>query len=376
MLIANKPRTSLWYDEKADVIRYLDQTLLPWELKIREMRTVDDAVRAIRDMEVRGAPLIGVAAAFGYYLGLRAYGLRFKEKEKEKEKEIVNKLISTRPTAVNLKWALGQMRQASVSFAKEQLESGSNGDEREYHSLLLQKALDIRQSEIDRCFRIGQHGLRLIEELAGRKKDKPVNILTHCNAGWLATIDYGTATAPIYLAHDAGIPVHVWVDETRPRNQGAKLTAYELSQHGVPCTLIPDNTGGHLMQNGMVDMVIVGTDRVAANGDVANKIGTYLKALAARDNDVPFYVAMPMSSFDPDTPSGKDIPIEERDPDEVLVMEGKELNPDDLQRPQIDKIRISAEGIAAANYGFDITPAHLVSGYISENGVAEDGPLK
>ena len=405
MLIANKPRTSLWYDEKADAIRYLDQTFLPWELKIREMRTVDDAVRAIRDMEVRGAPLIGVAAAFGLYLGMRDAHIRdaqirdaprdafrdaprdaqirdaprdaFRDAPRDAQLDaLVGTLISTRPTAVNLQWALGQMLQAKGISGNKRREPWSNRDWQEHSSLLLQTALDIRQGEIDRCFRIGQHGLRLIEELAGRKKDKPVNILTHCNAGWLATIDYGTATAPIYLAHDAGIPVHVWVDETRPRNQGAKLTAYELSQHGVPCTLIPDNTGGHLMQNGMVDMVIVGTDRVAANGDVANKIGTYLKALAARDNDVPFYVAMPMSSFDPATPSGKDIPIEERDPDEVLVMEGKELNPDDLQRPQIDKIRISAEGIAAANYGFDITPAHLVSGYISENGVAEDGPLK
>ncbi|MCD6346381.1 MAG: S-methyl-5-thioribose-1-phosphate isomerase, partial [Bacteroidales bacterium] len=224
---------------------------------------------------------------------------------------------------------------------------------------LLRRAEEIREEEIGRSYSIGLHGLELIREVSERKDGAVVNILTHSNAGWLATIDYGTATAPIYMAHDAGIRVHVWVDETRPRNQGAKLTAWELSQHGVPCTLIADNTGGHLMQNGMVDMVIVGTDRVAANGDVANKIGTYLKALAAKDNNVPFYVAMPMSSYDPDTPTGKDITIEERDPAEVLKLSGQ-------QEKSTVEIEITSKGVPAKNYSFDITPAELVTKYITE----------
>ena len=232
---------------------------------------------------------------------------------------------------------------------------------------MLSEAHTIAQEDIDMCSQIGEYGLQLIERVYQQKK-RPVNILTHCNAGWLACVDWGTATAPVYLAHERGIPVHVWVDETRPRNQGAKLTAYELGAHGVPYTLIPDNTGGHLMQNDMVDMVIVGTDRVAANGDVANKIGTYLKALAARDNDIPFYVAMPYSSYDKFTPTGKDIPIEERSGDEVRMMDGYQMS------DAGSKISISIvhPDTPVANYGFDITPGRLVSAYITERGIKKE----
>ncbi len=315
-------------------------------------------------MEVRGAPLIGVTAAFGYYLGVReiknkAYGSKSKFKVKEKDgkakDEVYNLLLNTRPTAINLKWALDQMQsQFSIESPPNTPKYTSEQSERELTKTktLLKKALLIRQEEIARSKAIASHGLNLIKEVHAKTK-KPVNILTHCNAGWLACVDYGTATAPIYMAHDEGIPVHVWVDETRPRNQGARLTAYELSEHGVPCTVIPDNTGGHLMQNGLVDMVIVGTDRVAANGDVANKIGTYLKALAAKDNGVPFYVAMPTSTFDKNTKTGSDIPIEERSGDEVRIMDGKQIIPNSYP---------------VANYAFDITPANLVTAYITENG--------
>lgn len=348
MNIKNIPYTSIWYDETDKTIRYIDQTFLPWELKIRELRSLDDAVRAIKNMEVRGAPLIGVVAAFGYYLGIRdAGGEESDAKVTQSDagvtrRGIADRLLATRPTAVNLQWAIGEMENAEGRM--------ENGDWR------MGNAIQIRQSEIDRSYSIGKHGLEIIKQKFAQTK-KPVNILTHCNAGWLACVDYGTALAPIYLAHDAGIPVHVWVDETRPRLQGAHLTAYELSQHGVPCSLIPDNTGGHLMQNDMVDMVIVGTDRVAANGDVANKIGTYLKALAAKDNNVPFYVAMPMSSFDSEAMTGKDIPIEERDEEEVLKIQG---------------VQIAPEGVRAANYGFDITPASMVTAYITEKGVTKN----
>lgn len=369
MNINNSPYSSIWYDQNEDTIRYIDQTFLPWELKIRELRSLDDAVRAIKNMEVRGAPLIGVVAAFGYYLGMRDAIVTQNVTPNvtpfvtpNVTKGIADRLLATRPTAVNLKWAIGRM------------EKGEG--RRENAECRLQNALQIRQSEIDRSYSIGKHGLELIKQKFAQTQ-KPVNILTHCNAGWLACVDYGTALAPVYLAHDAGIPVHVWVDETRPRLQGAYLTAYELSQHGVPCTLIPDNTGGHLMQNDMVDMVITGTDRVAANGDVANKIGTYLKALAAKDNNVPFYVAMPMSSFDSKTKTGKDIPIEERDEEEVLEISGTRdsgFGDRGLWDSGLGTqgIRIAPDGVRAANYGFDITPARMVTAYITENGVKSD----
>ncbi len=337
MNIGSKAHTSIWYDQDQQKVFYIDQTLLPWELKIREMRNLDDAVRAISDMEVRGAPLIGVTAAFGMWLAAK-HDLNIKES--------ASILMATRPTAFNLKWAVEKML-------------GKKPD--------LETALKIRINEIDCSGKIGEFGLPLINEIAETKKGKPVNILTHCNAGWLACVEWGTATAPMYMAHDLGVPIHVWVDETRPRNQGAKLTAFELEAHGVPYTLIPDNTGGHLMQNGMVDMVIVGTDRVAANGDVANKIGTYLKALAAKDNNIPFFVAMPYSSFDPDTLTGNDITIEERSGDEVRIMNGF------LESPK--SFPIVPDNTPVANYGFDITPARLVSGYITEKGIKKKSDL-
>ena len=339
MNINNIPHTAIWYDQDQNTVRYIDQALLPWELKIRELRSLNDAIRAINNMEVRGAPLIGVTAAFGIWLGAEQ-GININD--------AASALLETRPTAVNLRWAVEKMLNQEAN---------------------LEAVLQIRDSEIDCCRMIGEFGLPLIEKIAKKKKGEAVNILTHCNAGWLACVEWGTATAPIYMAHDMDIPVHVWVDETRPRNQGAKLTAWELEQAGVPYTLIPDNTGGHLMQNGQVDMVIVGTDRVAANGDVANKIGTYLKALAAKDNDVPFYVAMPYSSFDSTTPTGKDIPIEERDGDEVRTLEDARLKTQDLRQSRISKVFIMPEDTPVANYGFDITPNRLVSSYITEKGI-------
>lgn len=382
MKINNKNYTSIWYDETQQKVFYIDQTKLPWEFVIKEMKTVDDAVRAIVEMEVRGAPLIGVAAGFGFWVGCMSYAESYARSDAgvtpgrgtvpvSVKMGIYTKLLDTRPTAVNLKWALDSMMTQDAGPS------------------LLKKALEIWESEIGRSRRIGEFGVELIKDRYD-KTGQAVNILTHCNAGWLATVDYGTATAPIYLAHDAGIPVHVWVDETRPRNQGARLTAWELSQHGVPCTVIADNTGGHLMQNGQVDMVIVGTDRVAANGDVANKIGTYLKALAAHDNDIPFYVAMPWSSFDEETMSGKDIPIEERHGEEVSVVEGMELRQqapaqgrsrqDGISAPlrgnkelrkSIGEVRcrIIPEGIPVANYSFDVTPAKYITAYITETGI-------
>jgi methylthioribose-1-phosphate isomerase len=336
MKINNAHYTALWYEADTDRVLYIDQTRLPWELVIREMKTFEDGIRAIVDMEVRGAPLLGVAAAFAMYLGRNG---------QVPPPELAARLVGTRPTAVNLARAVEQMLKVT------DLSSVTR-----HSSRLLEKALEIRQAELDCCRLIGEHGLPWIQSVADRKRGEPVSILTHCNAGWLASVDYGTALAPIYLAHDRGIPVHVWVDETRPRNQGAKLTLYELTQHGVPCTLIVDNAGGLLMQQGKVDMVLMGADRIAANGDVVNKIGTYLKALAAQDNQVPFYVAAPTSTFDWDTPTGREVPLEERGVDEVLFMDGH-------------KARIAPEGSRVYNPGFDITPAGLVTEYVTEDGV-------
>ncbi|MFA5815622.1 MAG: S-methyl-5-thioribose-1-phosphate isomerase [Bacteroidales bacterium] len=349
--------TALWYESSTDRVLYIDQTRLPWELVIREMKSFEDGIRAIVDMEVRGAPLIGVAAAFAMYIGWSSPEVPPPDPLIPKEggitpREMADRLIAARPTAVNLANAVEQM--LLITDNGQPITDNSSLVTR-HSALLLEKALEIRQREINRCRMIGEHGLKLIKEIADQKPGEPVNILTHCNAGWLATVDYGTALAPVYLAHDSGIPVHVWVDETRPRNQGARLTVYELSQHGVPNTLIVDNAGGHLMQQGKVDLVIVGADRITANGDVVNKIGTYLKALAAFDNQIPFYVAAPTSTFDPDTATGKDVPIEERGEDEVLFMDGH-------------KHRIAPEGTRAHNPGFDVTPARLVTGYLTEDG--------
>jgi methylthioribose-1-phosphate isomerase len=319
---------------------YIDQTRLPWDLVIREMKTFDDGVSAIRDMEVRGAPLIGVTAAFAMAVGAR----NIEETDDRRSlravmAEMADILIATRPTAVNLAYAVNIM-----------LRSGSR-------SSLLRDALLLRETEISHCRLIGINGLPLIERIAAGKKGEPVNILTHCNAGWLATVDYGTALAPVYLAHDSGIPVHVWVDETRPRNQGAKLTGYELTRHGVPNTLIVDNAGGLLMQQGRVDLVIVGADRITANGDVVNKIGTYLKALAAFDNHVPFYVAAPTSTFDASTPAGSDVEIEERSGDEILLDDHRNY--------------IVPPETPVHNPGFDVTPTRLVTAYLTEESLKD-----
>lgn len=320
--------------------RILDQRDLPWKVTWVELRDAATAERAIREMWTRGAPLIGATAAYGLALALA-------EDASDEGLDAAHKfLLEARPTAVNLRWALddvaAHVRPLPVADRTE---------------AAFARADQIADDDAAMSEAIGGHGLEVLRDLHAKHPDRPLNILTHCNAGWLATVDYGTATAPIYMAHDAGIPVHVWVDETRPRNQGALLTAFELASHGVPHTVIVDNAGGHLMMNGQVDMVIVGTDRVAANGDVCNKIGTYLKALAAKDNDIPFYVALPSTTFDATTPTGAHVPIEERSGEEVTHVQGEG-----------GAIKVTASG--AANPAFDVTPARLVTGYITEKGVS------
>jgi len=334
-----------------DAFGIIDQTKLPHEFVTMTLRSADDAARAIRNMNTRGAPLIGVVGAYGLALAMR------QDASDDHIQKMVEMLAETRPTAINLKWALWRMRGALLNQPREKRaalawkEAGLITDE------------DVAMSEA-----IGRNGLAIIRDIAAKKPGETVNILTHCNAGWLATVDYGTALAPIYLAHDEGIALHVWVDETRPRNQGASLTAFELGSHGVDHTILADNAGGHYMQAGQVDMVIVGTDRVTANGDVANKIGTYLKALAAKDNDVPFYVALPSSTIDWTLESGRDIPIEERSEDEVLKMAGR------LPDGSVTVVEIAAPGSGAANPGFDVTPARLVTGFITERGTCAATP--
>jgi len=319
-----------------DAFGIIDQTRLPHEFVTLTLHSAEDAADAIKSMKTRGAPLIGAVGAYGLALSVRE---------------------DASDGAINLKWALWRMRGALLNQPHGKrvhlawAEAGRIADE------------DVAMSEA-----IGFNGLKLIEKIAEAKKGQTVNILTHCNAGWLATVDYGTALAPVYMAHDAGIKLHVWVDETRPRNQGASLTAFELGSHGVPHTILVDNAGGHFMQAGQVDLVIVGTDRVTANGDVANKIGTYLKALAARDNGIPFYVALPSSTIDWTLESGRDIPIEERSQDEVLKMAGR------LPDGSVTMVEIAAPGSPAANPGFDVTPARLVTGFITERGTCAATP--
>ncbi len=321
--------------------RILDQRRLPWEVVWVELRSTAEAEQAIREMWTRGAPLIGATAAYGLAMALAEDG-------SDAALDAAHAmLLASRPTAVNLRWALDQVADAVRPLPPA---------ERAVAAFAQADAICDEDVELNRA--IGEHGLELFRTLHAQHPDRPLNILTHCNAGWLATVDYGTATAPIYLAHDAGIPVHVWVDETRPRNQGALLTAFELAGHGVPHTVIADNAGGHLMMQGQVDAVIVGTDRVTANGDVCNKIGTYLKALAAKDNDVPFYVALPYTTFDAGTATGADVPIEERSADEVTHVAGEG-----------GSIRVTASG--AANPAFDVTPARLVTGYLTERGLVD-----
>jgi methylthioribose-1-phosphate isomerase len=349
MRIGGKHYRSIWQEEQGSV-RIIDQRMLPFRLEIKTLSTSGDVCMAISDMVVRGAPLIGVTAAYGLYLA----GYHSSPGDWCNEvKAAAEKLIETRPTAVNLKYAVGLgMAELNCAGTREGM------IERLFHL-----AAWLAEKEVSRCSSIGENGLALIRGIHERKGGT-VQILTHCNAGWLACVDHGTATAPIYRAHDEGLPVHVWVDETRPRNQGARLTAFELGQHGVPHTVIVDNAGGHLMQSGQVDMVIVGSDRTTRNGDVANKIGTYLKALAARDNNIPFYVALPVSSIDMDMEAGKSTVIENRDGSEVSVVEGwnEEL-------AQMTSVRIIPERTPVENPGFDITPARLVSGLITDLGI-------
>jgi methylthioribose-1-phosphate isomerase len=334
-----------------DAFGIIDQTKLPHEFVTLTLHSADDAAHAIRTMQTRGAPLIGAVGAYGLALEMR------RDPSDENLARIHDMLAETRPTAINLRWALGRMVDA--------LRNRPHG---ERAALAWKEAGAIADEDVAMSEAIGRNGLKIIEDIAAKKPGKTVNILTHCNAGWLATVDYGTALAPIYLAHDAGIPLHVWVDETRPRNQGASLTAFELGSHGVPHAILADNAGGHYMQAGQVDMVIVGTDRVTAQGDVANKIGTYLKALAAKDNGVPFYVALPSSTIDWTIDSGRDIPIEERSADEVLKMAGR------LPDGSVTIVEIAAPGSPAANPGFDVTPARLVTGFITERGTCAATP--
>jgi methylthioribose-1-phosphate isomerase len=345
MRIQGKEYRTIWYEEK--VVKIIDQTKLPHQFTIKDLNSVKDAINAIKVMEVRGAPLIGGTAAYGIVLAI----------QESTEKEFINKsaeeLIQSRPTAINLKWAVDRMMNKL---------SGINSDQ--ILDIALKEAKEICDEDEKFCENIGINGLKIIEEIYNKKKET-VNILTHCNAGWLATINWGTATSPIYHAHKKGIPVHVWVDETRPRNQGANLTSYELNEEEIPNTIIADNTGGILMQRGEVDMCIVGTDRTLSNGDVCNKIGTYLKALAAHDNNVPFYVALPSSTIDWEIKQGKDIPIEERNSDELSHVEGVDEN------NQIKKVLIYPKKSKAMNLAFDVTPAKYVKGLITEKGISE-----
>lgn len=336
---------SIWLSENGWSVKIFDQRKLPWDVSIVEITSASMAAQAITEMWTRGAPLIGATAAYGLCMALR------ENASNASFAAAYSMLMATRPTAVNLRWALDRMANAVKPLS---------------HDARVRAAYDCAKSicdeEVVTNQSIGKNGLPLIREMAKKNPGRPVNILTHCNAGWLATVDYGTALAPIYMAHDDGVPVHVWVDETRPRNQGA-LTAFELSQHGVPHTVITDNAGGLLMQRGQVDLCIVGTDRVTRNGDVCNKVGTYLKALAAHDNGVPFYVALPFTTFDETLESGADIPIEERSPEEVTVVHGKDA--------QGKLASVAITDSPAANLAFDVTPARLVSAYVTERGVLQ-----
>jgi methylthioribose-1-phosphate isomerase len=347
MKIDGKPYRSVWVDEDGWSVRIIDQTRLPWALDILRLTDAAATAHAIRSMQVRGAPLIGAVAAYGVALALRA------DASTASLDRAVVMLGETRPTAINLRWALDRMRARLHNLPAADRVAAAYAE-----------ALAIADDDAETCRRIGQHGLPLLREIAARKPaGAPVKVLTHCNAGWLATVDYGTALSPMYQAHDEGLPLHVWVDETRPRNQGAALTAFELGKHGVPHTIVADNAGGHLMQHGEVDIVIVGTDRVTRHGDVANKIGTYLKALAARDNGIPFWVALPHSTIDWRVADGvAEIPIEERAGAEVTDLTGRTAD------GRIETIRVAAEGSPAANPAFDVTPARLVTGLITERG--------
>jgi len=344
MKIHGKPYRTIWPVGDARV-GIIDQTKLPHAFETLELGSMEDAAHAIKAMIVRGAPLIGATAAYGIALAMRVDA---SDEALDRAHDI---LAETRPTAINLRWALKRMCDVLRNKPRDQRAA-----------IAWTEAAKIADEDVEVCRSIGEHGFKILKAAAEKKNGATLNVLTHCNAGWLACVDWGTALAPIYMAHDAGIPIHVWVDETRPRNQGASLTAYELGAHGVNHTIIADNAGGHYMQEGRVDLCIVGTDRVTSNGDVANKIGTYLKALAAKDNNVPFYVALPSSTIDWTLADGRDIPIEERSTDELLKMTGRTPN------GTLATVEIAAPGSPAANPGFDVTPARLVTGFITERG--------
>jgi len=348
MKVDGKPTRTIWTEPDGKSLGIIDQTQLPHRFVTLRLASLPDAAHAIKSMQVRGAPLIGATAAYGVWLAM------LEDASDENLELACQTLAATRPTAINLKWALDEM----VAVLR-------NRPRAERTEAALRRASEIAEQDVEINRAIGRHGLALIEAIAAKKKNgERVNVLTHCNAGWLATVDWGTATAPVYMAHGKGIAIHVYADETRPRNQGASLTAWELNHHGVPHTVIPDNTGGHLMQHGMVDLVIVGTDRVTAQGDVCNKIGTYLKALAAYDNKVPFYVALPSPTIDFTVSDGiAEIPIEERGPEEVAMMSGKAAD------GTIVSVQIVPDGSDVANYAFDVTPARLVTGLITERGL-------
>jgi len=357
MKVDEKRLRPIWLDNDFKTVKIIDQRLLPHEFIVIDLKNIDDIIMAIKEMYVRGAPLIGVTGAYGVYLAaLNYFG--------NSSDDLINdsyitdacfKIKSARPTAVNLAWAVDRV----LSRVLKAKDSSDKVDAAK------KEASAIAEEESENCRKIGEYGLKLIDEISQRKKGATVNILTHCNAGWLACVEYGTATAPIYAAFEKNLDIHVWVDETRPLNQGARLTAWELGRRGVRHTVITDNAGGHLMQHKMVDMVIVGTDRTTYTGDVANKIGTYLKALAAMDNNIPFYVALPSSTFDWNLKDGvKEIPIEERNPDEVRYVRG-------LSQNEIKNVLITPENSPAANFAFDVTPARLVTGFITERGICK-----
>ncbi len=348
MRVRGQPMRSIWLESDGRTVGIIDQTRLPHAFETLQLRTLEEAAHVIRSMRVRGAPLIGATAAYGLCLAL------LEDASDGALERAFTVLRATRPTAVNLLWALNEMRQMLAPLPSSERVAAA-----------WRRAAEICDEDVAINRAIGEHGLKLLEAAWERKgRQGRLDVLTHCNAGWLATVDWGTALAPVYLAHDAGIPVHVWVDETRPRNQGASLTAWELGQHGVPHTVIADNVGGHLMQHGQVDLCIVGTDRTTSRGDVANKIGTYLKALAAKDNGVPFYVALPSPTIDWTLEDGvRDIPIEQRDGRELSEMTGRTAS------GEIVTVRVTPEDSAVANYGFDVTPARLVTALVTERGV-------
>ena len=345
MKIKGKEYRTIWFEN--NVVKIIDQTKLPHKFLIKDLKSAKEAINAIKTMEVRGAPLIGATAAYGLVLAI------IENNDQSFLKKSADDLIKSRPTAINLKWAVDRMMNKLSGVNSEKI-----------LDIALNEAKEICEEDINFCENIGLNGLKIIEEIYNEKKDT-VNILTHCNAGWLATINWGTATSPIYHAHNKGIPVHVWADETRPRNQGANLTSYELNEEGIKNTIISDNTGGILMQRGQVDMCIVGTDRTLSNGDVCNKVGTYLKALAAKDNNVPFYVALPSSTIDWKIKNSKDIPIEERSSEELSKIEGVDEN------GNIKKIQIYPNKSKAMNLAFDVTPAKYITGLITEKGICE-----